>query len=151
VFANTGIEQRHHGTEDFPDVGQFVHVPAILLAQVLEVIDDLLNAFGVLANVAHTTCNDLPCPFEAQAGKHEAALLLLVLVEDRQGILPDPRQQRGIRQDGVIRVVDLVRDAGRQYSERGQARAADGLPLQLAVLGDVGDHHHRSHHRASPN
>jgi hypothetical protein len=76
-------------------------------------------------------------------------LRLFVFGKDGQGILPDAGQQVCVGHDGVVGVADFVRNACRQHAKRGQAGTADRLPLQLPVLGDVGNHHHRCGHRSA--
>jgi hypothetical protein len=95
MLADPRIEQGHDGVQDFADVGQFVHVPAILLAEVLQIVDDLLDPFGVLGNVVHAARDRLSCLRESSSpASRKSALLLLVLVENRQGILPDAASSR---------------------------------------------------------
>jgi hypothetical protein len=52
-LADARIEQSQDGLEDFRDVGEFVHMPVILLTQVLQIANDFLNPPGVFADVSH--------------------------------------------------------------------------------------------------
>jgi hypothetical protein len=57
-------------------------------------------------------------------------------------LLPDPFELREIRAHERERVVDLVRDAGRELAHRGKPRRRDQLAAQVGELAQVAHDDH---------